>query len=91
MSTVGRAGSGSQAGVAPTKPKEPTVPTAVLPSAVLPTAVPTSADVAPDVPAPVSGCAACAHPEAGHDAVSLRWCRATAAAALDRACVCRIG
>lgn len=45
------------------------------------------------VPAPsaASGCGACGHPEAVHDAVGLRWCRATAASALDRACVCQIG
>lgn len=43
------------------------------------------------VPAPAPGCGACPHPEAGHDAVGLRWCRATVASALDRTCVCRIG
>ncbi len=41
--------------------------------------------------APAAGCGACAHPEAAHDAVGQRWCRATVASALDRSCVCRIG
>lgn len=44
-----------------------------------------------DSPAPAPVCAACGHPEAGHDDVGVRWCRATVTSALDRACVCRTG
>ncbi len=47
-------------------------------------------DPAP-APAHGSGCGACGHPETGHDAVGLRWCRATVTSALDRACVCPVG
>ncbi len=35
-----------------------------------------------------SGCGACPHPEADHDGISARYCRATVASALDRGCVC---
>jgi hypothetical protein len=35
------------------------------------------------------GCDVCTHPVAEHDGIALRFCRATAAAALDRGCVCR--
>ncbi|SEO48525.1 RGCVC family protein [Trujillonella endophytica] len=46
---------------------------------------------APTVPAPSAGpaCGACPHPLAAHDAVGLRYCRATAISELDRGCVCR--
>lgn len=33
-------------------------------------------------------CEACPHPAADHDAIALRFCRATVAAALERGCVC---
>jgi hypothetical protein len=36
-------------------------------------------------------CAACPHPLAGHDAIALRFCRATVTSDLDRGCVCRSG
>ena len=35
------------------------------------------------------GCAVCPHALATHDAISLRFCRATQAAATARGCVCR--
>jgi hypothetical protein len=34
------------------------------------------------------GCDTCPHPVAAHDAISLRFCSATRAAALTRGCVC---
>ncbi|SDC91944.1 hypothetical protein SAMN05660690_2924 [Geodermatophilus telluris] len=34
-------------------------------------------------------CDGCPHPASDHDAIALRFCRATLAAALDRGCVCR--
>ncbi|MGY1839546.1 MULTISPECIES: RGCVC family protein [unclassified Modestobacter] len=37
------------------------------------------------------GCPACAHPMDAHDPIGARFCRATAAGALDRGCACRIG
>jgi hypothetical protein len=39
-------------------------------------------------PAPEAACAACPHPLTGHDAVALRYCRATVSSALDRGCIC---
>ena len=33
-------------------------------------------------------CAVCPHPLAAHDAISLRFCHATQAAATTRGCVC---
>ena len=39
--------------------------------------------------APEPACPACPHPVARHDDIGLRFCRATVASALDRACVCR--
>jgi hypothetical protein len=33
-------------------------------------------------------CAVCPHPVASHDAISLRFCHATQAAAVTRGCVC---
>jgi hypothetical protein len=35
------------------------------------------------------GCDVCPHPVAGHDAIALRFCRATTTAAIVRGCVCR--
>lgn len=40
-------------------------------------------------PAAADACDACPHPLSGHDAISLRFCRATVAIASSRACVCR--
>jgi hypothetical protein len=34
-------------------------------------------------------CATCRHPRADHDALSVRFCAATAASGLARACICR--
>ena len=40
-------------------------------------------------PAEAAACAVCPHPLAAHDAISLRYCSATAAqAATTRGCVC---
>ena len=36
-----------------------------------------------------AGCAVCPHALATHDAISLRFCHATQAAATTRGCVCR--
>ena len=35
------------------------------------------------------GCSVCSHPLADHDAIGLRYCRATQAHALPRHCICR--
>ncbi len=35
-------------------------------------------------------CDVCPHPAPDHDAIALRFCRATLAAAIDRGCVCRV-
>jgi hypothetical protein len=44
---------------------------------------------ASDVPLEAGACAVCPHPLAAHDAISLRFCRATAAqASTTRGCVC---
>ena len=43
----------------------------------------------PTAPAAADTCDACPHPLSGHDAISLRFCRATVAIASSRACVCR--
>ncbi|MGZ4607252.1 MAG: RGCVC family protein [Blastococcus sp.] len=37
-----------------------------------------------------AACDVCPHPLAGHDAIGLRYCRATLAGAFTRGCVCRI-
>jgi hypothetical protein len=34
-------------------------------------------------------CSVCPHPVDGHDAIGLRFCRATATGGIDRGCVCR--
>ncbi|MGR6965001.1 RGCVC family protein [Geodermatophilus sp. URMC 61] len=34
-------------------------------------------------------CDVCSHPVVDHDAIALRFCRATLAAAIARGCVCR--
>jgi hypothetical protein len=34
-------------------------------------------------------CDVCPHPVAGHDAVALRFCRATRDTVVDRGCICR--
>lgn len=58
----------------------------------VPVATPAHPELRSDVsPAPEPGCGACPHPEAAHDPIALRYCRATVASALDRSCVCRIG
>ncbi len=36
-------------------------------------------------------CAGCPHGIDAHDAIALRYCRATVAGALDRGCVCQTG
>jgi hypothetical protein len=36
-------------------------------------------------------CAGCPHALDTHDAIALRYCRATVAGAFDRGCVCRTG
>jgi hypothetical protein len=58
----------------------------------MPTAAPTAIPDRVDAPAPesrdVPGCEACPHPVDDHDAIGLRFCRATLASALDRGCVC---
>jgi hypothetical protein len=35
------------------------------------------------------GCDVCLHPMSDHDAIGLRFCRATLAGAIPRGCVCR--
>jgi hypothetical protein len=35
-------------------------------------------------------CGVCPHPVADHDAIALRFCRATMAAAIDRGCACQV-
>jgi hypothetical protein len=52
------------------------------------TTVPAPAAV-PTTPAAEDACDACPHPLSAHDAISLRFCRATVAIASSRACVCR--
>jgi hypothetical protein len=53
-----------------------------------PTHTPTLDRPADAVPATLSGCDACPHPVSGHDAIGLRFCRATLDSALARGCVC---
>ena len=38
--------------------------------------------------APEPMCGVCPHPLSHHDAISLRFCRATETSSLDRGCVC---
>jgi hypothetical protein len=46
-------------------------------------------DVATDAPLDAGACVVCPHPLAAHDAISLRFCRATGAqASTTRGCVC---
>ncbi|MEU5692790.1 RGCVC family protein [Actinosynnema sp. NPDC020468] len=45
-------------------------------------------DQAPATPA-TDQCDVCPHPWSAHDALGVRFCTATAAAALSRGCVCR--
>ncbi|MGX7681859.1 RGCVC family protein [Jatrophihabitans sp. DSM 45814] len=40
---------------------------------------------------PVAICASCTHPLAVHDAISQRYCAATAQMAMTRGCICRGG
>jgi hypothetical protein len=40
-------------------------------------------------PAKEPDCPACPHPQAEHDVIGARFCRATIAGAFDRGCVCR--
>ncbi|TFV89103.1 RGCVC family protein [Blastococcus sp. CT_GayMR16] len=54
-----------------------------------PTAPTTVPVVQTDGPVSDGGCAVCPHPLVAHDAISLRYCRATEAqAATTRGCVC---
>ena len=66
-------------------------------------ASPTMTSTAPDAFAPVEGerplddvspvggaCDVCPHPVAEHDALGLRFCRATLAGAFSRGCICRV-
>jgi hypothetical protein len=57
-------------------------PTAIRPERSPTTTSPGTADPA---------CEVCPHPVSQHDAIGLRFCRATKNAALDRGCVCRLG
>jgi hypothetical protein len=56
--------------------------------------LPTLADTAPDLSGPGTAaepaCDVCPHPAAAHDAIGLRFCRATLAGALTRGCSCRV-
>ena len=45
-------------------------------------------EVTTDRPVQAGACAVCPHPLAAHDAISLRFCRATEARAATRGCVC---
>ena len=54
-----------------------------------PTASPTLIDARAPEPVDVTACEACAHPIGDHDAIGLRFCRATLASAIERGCVCR--
>jgi len=49
---------------------------------------PTSAQPTPDLGDAGPNCP-CGHLLAGHDRIAARYCSATAASGLDRACVCR--
>jgi hypothetical protein len=40
-------------------------------------------------PATDPACDVCPHPVTSHDAIGLRFCRATRNSAIDRGCVCR--
>ncbi|WP_414675451.1 RGCVC family protein [Lentzea sp.] len=53
----------------------------------MPTSLPLIIDV-DDQPDTTGGCAVCPHPRAGHDALSVRYCTATAVSALPRGCIC---
>ena len=54
-----------------------------------PTTAPTLSDVPAGGPLAAGACAVCPHPLSAHDAISLRFCRATeSAAATTRGCVC---
>jgi hypothetical protein len=44
---------------------------------------------ATDAEASAGTCPVCPHPLADHDPIGLRFCRATAAGAVTRGCVCR--
>jgi hypothetical protein len=47
-------------------------------------------DPAVDIePEEVERCPTCQHPQADHDALSARFCAATAASGLARGCICR--
>lgn len=72
---------------------------AAMTAPTLPTTPDTAPDAMPDAmpdttPGPGAaagpGCDACPHPVAAHDAISLRFCRATLSGALTRGCSCRI-
>jgi hypothetical protein len=50
---------------------------------------PTAVVTSPRSPLEETGaCAVCAHPIAGHDRISLRFCQATQASAMTRGCAC---
>ncbi len=65
------------------------------PASLAVAAVPPSAPLspplssAPPVPTASPACDACRHDLDGHDAIGLRFCRATVAGALTRGCICR--
>ena len=48
----------------------------------------TAADTTTRTDAVEGACETCPHPLGAHDAISLRFCAATLAAALPRGCVC---
>ena len=45
---------------------------------------------APVAVEPGTACDVCGHPTAVHDAISLRFCKATMLQALSRNCICRV-
>lgn len=52
---------------------------------------PTSPTQATNSPAPATDVCHCGHTQQEHDAVALRYCRATSADGLQRACTCPVG
>jgi hypothetical protein len=63
------------------------MPPLALSTAVRPPQLPGTAPSPVDDP----GCDVCPHAVSRHDAIGLRFCRATRNSALDRGCVCRPG
>jgi hypothetical protein len=60
-------------------------------SAIAPTAArpEVSSKASPPVTDEDRGCDVCPHPVDDHDAIGLRFCRATRSSGVDRGCVCR--